>query len=261
MVLVYRMRANWLTGEIHVGNSKFLNVQKTSTNIIFLSELLCNMTVCEWAESLEEEVFNYWKQNHNDWEGGFRVFYGPVFPEPELLILGYQPGGDPEDFERHHLDRLSNGDFSPPENHEYLENDYTIARRMREKVLKGENDLLVESVKSNAIFFRARDIDRWKGVPKEKRQDMENFSLQKVEEMVEALNPNSVLVEGMATWDLLKSRFDFEDECKVRRSNARLLCVSTNKNPTFTGIIHPSTRVSDKNWAKVRSELLPILKD
>jgi hypothetical protein len=218
------------------------------------------MSVEKWAESLEEDVFNYWKQNHRDWKGGFRVFYGPVFAEPELLILGYQPGGDPEDFERDHLDRLSNGDFSPPERHEYLTSDYTIARRMRRKVLKDHNELLAESVKSNAIFFRAKDIDRWKGIPGSKRRDMEEFSLDKVEEMVERLNPKSVLVEGMATWDLLRSHLGFDDECKVRRTNARLLCVSKNKDPIFTGIIHPSTRVSDENWARVRSELLPLLK-
>lgn len=219
------------------------------------------MSVEEWAESLEEDVFNYWKQNHKDWKGGFRVFYGPVSAEPELLILGYQPGGDPEDFKRDHLDRLSNGDFSPPERHEYLTSDYTIARRMRRKVFKGDNEILSRSVKSNVIFFRAKNMDRWKRVPNEKRRDMENFSLQKVEEMIETLNPKSILVEGMATWDLLKSRFDFEDECRVRRSNARLLCVSEGQDPIFTGIIHPSTRVSDENWARVRSELLPLLED
>ena len=89
---------------------------------------------------------------------------------------------------------------------------------------------------------------------------MEEFSLDKVEEMVERLNPKSVLVEGMATWDLLRSHLGFDDECKVRRTNARLLCVSKNQDPIFTGIIHPSTRVSDENWARVRSELLPLLK-
>lgn len=219
------------------------------------------MTVEEWAESLEEEVFNYWKQNHEDWKGGFRVFYGPVSAEPELLILGYQPGGDPEDFKRDHLDRLSNGDFSPPDRHEYLTSDYTIARRMRRKVFKDDNEILSRSVKSNAIFFRAKNIARWKRVPDEKRRDMEKFSLQKVEEMIKTLNPKSVLIEGMATWDLMKSYFDFEDECIVRRSNARLLCVSEHQDPIFTGIIHPSTRVSDENWARVRSELLPLLKD
>lgn len=219
------------------------------------------MSADEWAESLEERVFNYWKQNHADWKGGFRVFYSPVFAEPKILILGYQPGGDPGDFERDHRDRLSNGDFSPPENHEYLTNDYTLARRMRRKVFKDNNDILSESVKSNAIFFRAKSMDRWKQVPQEKRREMENFSLQKIEEMIETLNPEFVLLEGIATWDLLKSHFGFEGECRVRRSNARLLCVSENTDPTFTGIIHPSARVSDENWARVRSELLPLLKE
>lgn len=218
------------------------------------------MSIEAWAESLQGEVFNYWRDHYRDWEAGFRVFYGPVMEEPELLILGYQPGGGEGDFARDHLDRYSKGDFSPPDQHEYLTKTYRIARVMREKVLAGHEDLLENSVKSNAIFFRAKDIDQWQRVPDEKRREMEKYSLSKVEEMIERLNPNAILVEGMATWDLLRSRLGFEGECLVRRSNARLLCRSEQERPAFVGIIHPSTRVSDENWQKTRSKLLPLLR-
>lgn len=121
-----------------------------------------------WAESFQEEVFRYWK-----W--GFRVFYGPVFPNPDLLILGFQPGGGPEDFLEHHLDRYERGDFSVPQEHEYLIENYRIARQMRDKVLNGNKNILENSIKSNIIFFRAPDISRWENLPDEKKQIWRDF--------------------------------------------------------------------------------------
>lgn len=217
------------------------------------------MDIDQWAESLQQDVYDYWKNNHRDWEGGFRVFYGPVFSEPDVLILGFQPGGEPEDFARDHLARYQDGDFSVPDTNEYLKNDYRIAKQMRTKVFDGHQYILEQSIKSNIIFFRAKDLDTWGEVPKAKREDMEAFSLKKVDEMIETLNPNTVLIEGMKTWDLIKSRVGFSDECLARRSNARLLCVSEDQDPTFVGIIHPSTHVSDENWSKVSTELIPVL--
>jgi len=217
------------------------------------------MDIDQWAESLQQDVYDYWKNNHRDWEGGFRVFYGPVFSEPDVLILGFQPGGEPEDFARDHLVRYQDGDFSVPDTNEYLKNDYRIAKQMRTKVFDGHQDILEQSIKSNIIFFRAKDLDMWDEVPKAKREGMEAFSLKKVDEMIETLNPNTVLIEGMKTWDLIKSRVGFSDECLARRSNARLLCVSEDQDPTFVGIIHPSTHVSDENWSKVSTELIPVL--
>jgi len=217
------------------------------------------MNYDQWAESLQKDVYDYWKENHRDWEAGFRVFYGPVFSEPEVLILGFQPGGPPGDFARDHLDRYQDGDFSVPDTNEYLKNDYRIAKQMRTKVFEGHQNILKQSIKSNVIFFRAKDLDTWAEVPKAERKEMESFSLKKVDEMIETLDPNTVLIEGMKTWDLIKSRVGFNDECLARRSNARLLCVSEDQDRTYVGIIHPSTRVSDENWSKVKTELIPIL--
>ncbi|MFP9193173.1 hypothetical protein ACLI4Q_16180 [Natrialbaceae archaeon A-CW1-1] len=213
----------------------------------------------EWAESFQEDVFNYWKNEQKDWEWGFRVFYGPVFYRPEVLILGFQPGGSRNDFHRDHFDRYNNGDFEVPERHEYLTKKYRIAKVMRNKVFKDRKELLSETVKSNVIFFRAKDENVWDSAPDEKRQEMENFSLRKIEEMIDTLEPKVVLAEGMRTWDILGSQIGFRGECRVRRSNARLLCVSDDQTRTYAGIIHPSTHVSDEDWKKVRSELFNVI--
>lgn len=88
---------------------------------------------------------------------------------------------------------------------------------------------------------------------------MERFSLNKTEEMIEVLDPKVILFEGILTWERMKSHMGFHGECKARRPNARLCCVSKELEPKYVGIIHPSTHVSDENWEKVRSVLFPVL--
>lgn len=217
------------------------------------------MQVKEWGESIQEEVYEEWKSQFKEHNPGFRVFYGPVFPEPEILILGYQPGGDPGDFARDHLERYENGDFSLPEQNEYETKNYEFASRIREKIFNDRQNYLSESIGSNAIFFRSESIKKWKEVPIGRRREMEEFSINKVKEMIDVLNPKRVLILGMGTWDFLRSQLKFHSSCEVRRPNARLLCTSATEDPNYVGVIHPSGRVSNNDWEQIRSELWPLM--
>jgi hypothetical protein len=55
------------------------------------------MDVNRWAENLIEEVSEKWKRSENKYdfsEQGFRVFDSPVYPCPDLMVIGYIPADD-----------------------------------------------------------------------------------------------------------------------------------------------------------------------
>lgn len=213
----------------------------------------------QWAQDLQQEVYQYWKENANDWNHGFRVFYGPVHDSAEILILGYQPGGGPSSFIDKRAD-FEDGDFSLPETHDYISEDWPLAREMRD--LFGEYDeVLAESVKTNVIFFRAPNIDYWKSnLSKDRRDELRRYCFAKVQEIVERIGPSVIIAEGIMTWDELKSVFDLTSEVRLSRGRERLFCMSQEARPKFVGIMHPSgARISLEDKRRIRTELFDVI--
>jgi hypothetical protein len=97
-----------------------------------------------WAKNIQRDVYKFWKENHQNHDGGFRTFYTPVQENPLILFIGFNPGGDPSSF-KNDLERFEEDDFSLPKTHEYLSASYPLARRMREKLFKDNQELLKNS--------------------------------------------------------------------------------------------------------------------
>lgn len=214
-----------------------------------------------WAEQMQQEVYEYWNENHGEWDHGVKIFYGPVDESSEILILGYQPGGKASSFPPDQ-ERFEAGDFSVPDEHEYVYTDWDIAREMRS--LFGENrELLAQSVKSNVNFFRAPDMDYWKyKFPKGKRSEAESYCLNHIDTMIDRLNPSVIICEGISTWDNLKNHRQFTSENCEYRGQSRLVCTSQDCEPKVIGLMHPSgARISREDKQRIRENLLNTLEN
>lgn len=211
-----------------------------------------------WAENLTYEVYDHWRTEHTDWEYGVKVFYGPITNPSDVLILGFQPGGKKSSFPPDQ-EKFEAGDFSLPEEHEYIATDWPIAIEMR-NLFEDNQSLLERCVKTNIIFFRAPDIDRWERLSKQRRESMKGFSFAKIEEIVEKINPSVIVAEGIRTWDELTGVLDFNSKDCLHRGRERLVCTSDGDEPKVVGIMHPSgARISNEDKNRIRSQLLDVL--
>jgi hypothetical protein len=216
------------------------------------------MSAEEWVWDAQEDVYDYWKSEHSDWEYGVKMFSSPVRESADILILGYQPGGGVDAFDYYH-DTYEEGNFSLPDKHRYLTADWKLARKMRD--LFGENtELLADSVKSNIIYFRAPDIATWERLEEKRRNEIEQFCFGYVQELVEQVNPSVILAEGISTWDELRSLLSINTGTQIKRGNHRLVCVSETDDPKVIGIMHPSgAHISREDWERLKRQTLSVL--
>jgi hypothetical protein len=216
----------------------------------------------EWAQGVQREVFEFWKQQHSDHEQGVKIFYSPIKENPNTLFLGFNPGGSSFGL----YDVFSNGDFSLPSEHEYLTEDYKLARKMRNKIFPDNPDLLLDSVALNYIYFRTQNSDIWDNIDQEMRSDMKSFCREKTQQIINKLQPDNIVVFGIRTWDEMQSIYGFETAETYHRhsqSDQRLLCISEQKEPQFAGFCHPSSQFSPSNneFKELRERLVPLLEE
>lgn len=137
------------------------------------------MDTQRWAENLTSEVYEFWKSKHPRKEG-VKVFYSRTNKNPDLMIIGYQPGGNYSHFKNEDADRFARGDFKPQAN-EFLTTDYPMAKRMRE--FFGSNlKLLEKSVIFPVIFFRSPSAKDW--YTYKNRREVKEFCLLKTKEII-----------------------------------------------------------------------------
>jgi len=147
-------------------------------------------------------------------DSGFAVFYCPVPEYTDLLILGFNPGGGSNDFDQK---------GAIPQQHEYVDCNYPLAKATRE--LFGQSGylwLLKQSVKSNLQFFRTKNVASWNQIAEETRQELTEFCDQGVKEIVSRLRPKAILLEGVQTFDVFRSRIFPSLLCERNVSDARL---------------------------------------
>jgi hypothetical protein len=156
---------------------------------------------CRWVNELETYVTQLYQEtsdfyteirptlieeNHDCW---YRILYGPPFPKPPVLWIGYQPGGDEaEPGERYDTWSGSVCD--------YADKDWTLAHAMRRMF---PTDFLAQTVALNAIFLRSPDLKTYKGLPEELRNRTFDFCKARLETFVELLDPQLIVVIGFAT--------------------------------------------------------------
>lgn len=222
-----------------------------------------NAEVEEFAQRLYKEVFDFWRSyegQYPTWDYAYRVLYSPPKYQPDLMIIGFNPGGD--------ASRVLPGHFETwPTEHDYFTQGWPLAKKMRS--LFASIDLLPalrDSIKTNLIFFRTPRIDGsksspekagWNDLPEKVRLELERFSAEKVHEMIRVFQPKLILAEGMKTFDALANQVHETQRIKGRRLFAK---GRVNGTPVI-GLIHPSgAQVSTEDWKtimdRVRQEIM-----
>ena len=158
------------------------------------------MEIQTWAEDLTAEVFRKWEDSANRYDfsaSGFRVFGSPVFPCPDLMVIGHHPGHEDQPFTRKDACRI-------PVRHEYLYDDSKLAKKMK-YLFEGidRDDWLSLCIKVHLIFFFSESESQWESLKKEVRDDLEMFCFRKVNDIVDTVKPRYIVTEGLNVFDIL----------------------------------------------------------
>lgn len=128
---------------------------------------------------------------------GYRILYGPPRPCPDILFIGFQPGGRIQDA----LNGLAEGQHTLwPSRFEFAAASWPLARAIR-KIFSVED--LDRCTGLNLVFFRAPSMTTWRQIARPVRKELERFSLEKCEEITKALRPRIILVIGLGTFKSL----------------------------------------------------------
>ena len=216
----------------------------------------------QWIENINRDVFHEWKSKYSSWKTGFKIFYGPVKKNPKLMIISFNPGGGEYYFQKEDLPRFENGDFSAPKTNSYLIRKNRMAKRMQD-LFSEKKKTLEESVTFPILFFRSKDLDTWKTVPKKKRFDIEQFCYSKVKEIFEQIKPKKILILGFCTDHKLKRYFFHEltnEKILINSKNRKLAYEYYWKRIPIFCMIHPTgNRISNKDWIKIKQKFHQFL--
>lgn len=158
-----------------------------------------------WAEELNRTVYQKWSKYN--WDPGFKIFFSPIHPNPPLMILTLNPGGDGTHFKNEDLPNFVKGDFSIPSFHSYLK-PRDPKTKMAPAIQKffENNELLKKTVTIPILFFRSEDYDYWKKeftkLNSEKlRKEAEQLSYEIARKIIQKVNPRKILMVGFKTLD------------------------------------------------------------
>jgi len=223
------------------------------------------MSLDSWTNDIIKNVYKKWKTNYSFWESGFKIFYGPVKPNPPLLIISYNPGGDKQYFEMEDLHRYQKGDFSPPTTNSYLIRDNFMAKRMKDFFAQ-DMTLLKNSVIIPILFFRSKNKSHWiKSFPKDDRKKIEKFCFGIVNEIIEKIQPKKILVIGFDTFEILqKEIFGSNIKSEIKFINygtrkERLYLTSNWNGIQIFAIRHPTgARIRTKDWESIKEKFMTL---
>lgn len=202
--------------------------------------------VCDEVYSETASLYASKFQEMDEAAFGYAILYAPPVVRPEMLFLGYQPGGSNRD---------SAGDLEPgkrpvlPPRCEYAHAEWRLARRMREV---WDVPTLERCTGLNANFFRAQSAARWNRLPDGLRRELEAFSLQQAERLARSMAPKQLIVIGLTTFRRLNTTQE-----TVLLSGERgwqLVVQGTIWGLPAVGVVHLSgARILGSDWAAIRS--------
>lgn len=195
----------------------------------------------EWLKTLYDNTREIWEKNGKS-SSGYAIFYSPVATNPELLIIGYNPGGDESSFVEipEH----------PPAEHDYITGNYPMANRMRYIFQSaGILPLLENSVKTNLYFFRSNNAS---GI-KDLSEDMKEFCLSQTKQIIDTLTPRMILVEGFETFSEVLKLLRSEQSREIPLNGRVVMLVSDYKGIKLLGIPHPTGArgLTNEHWKEV----------
>jgi hypothetical protein len=220
------------------------------------------MDLQNWAENLVEEVCEKWEHSESKYgfsEHGFRVFYSPVYPGPDLMVIGYNPGNDEKPFSKE-------DDCQVPAVHEYFCHDSRMAKRMK-YLFEGidRDEWLEASIKLNLIFFRSENEAQWESLDRDIRDELEMFCFNKVSDIIDTLKPRYIVTEGLKVFDRLIHSVLMgcdEPEVKIGIGGRKIYARSRCGHSHIIGLAHlTKDRISYPEWNAIKKYLKSDLKE
>ena len=152
--------------------------------------------VIEYCADLYRRTRTLWlglEGQYPTWECRFSILYGPPQVSPDLLILGRNPGFDPDDLYNEEI-------LTWPKANEYTNKNWKLATKLRSIFADaGISNLLDRSVGTNQLFFKSKGIGRhetglgWADNPLPIRKRLEEYCTQELEQLIRLLKPRLVL--------------------------------------------------------------------
>ena len=209
-----------------------------------------------WAENLTKEVFLEWKTKYSFWKQGFKVFYGPLMINPELMIISLNPGGSEKSFINENYLAYKKGNFSIPLENEYVKMDKPFANKIKE-FFQGYENILKNSVVITVLLFRSIGMKEWKKEnPKNTRLSMEDYAYDKVKTIITKIKPKKILVIGMGTFKRLKDNNIIpitNEEILDSFGTVGKIKIAKMNQTSIIAIPHLSgVRISDENNNKIK---------
>jgi len=107
--------------------------------------------LAKWSEGLTKKTYCEWNKKYNDWDAGFKLFFGPVKKNPKLAIITLNPGKGKEYFQDD-LKRFKSGDFSTPKIVSYTRKATTFSKQIN-KFFGTNSQIIGESLVFPILFF------------------------------------------------------------------------------------------------------------
>lgn len=192
----------------------------------------------------------------------YSIFYSQVNPFP-ILLLGFNPGGDPETWDEAELASQS---FYENGEHEYVDCDYEIAVAMRNflgEVLPIESSEDIRRIpKTNLIFRRSGSMDELKLTNLQAILDAKPI----LSQIIRHVAPTTTICEGMTTLKAFNQHYcrDVQEEidgfdiktpngmrnARIYRADQGIL-LDTDSPVRILGIGHPSRYSGRLEWSDV----------
>lgn len=156
---------------------------------------MCFMeTIENVAQSLIDWAHDLWVRHQELYKAGYAVLYSPVRLEPDLLLIGLNPGGDGTSFNG--MKETLRSIDEPMEYWTYRA-DKTYPLAGRTVALFGsidQLDLLKRSVKINMNFFRSTN---WSSLPSAHRDECKMHAFR----LLDQLHPKVIFCESLMVFD------------------------------------------------------------
>lgn len=215
-----------------------------------------------WAEEILDDVCEKWEASEYKYdfsECGFRVFYSPVYANPDLMIIGYNPDNDDKPF-------CKEEDSQLPDFHEYLYHKSKIARKTKYLFESIERyDWLENSIKLNLVFFKSENVAQWTTMDNSLRHELEMFCFQKVNDIIDTLKPRYIITEGLKVFDTLMNSVLMgceKPEEKIGVGGRKIYTRSRYGYSQLIGLAHlTKDRISYPDWNFIKEFLKDDLKD
>ncbi|RNJ61507.1 MAG: hypothetical protein EDM03_15505 [Porphyrobacter sp. IPPAS B-1204] len=219
---------------------------------------MTELPVHDRVRRLYGRVNELWLEHRDDLFGGacgFSVLSGAPIERPPVLIIGANPGFGADD-NQPCVERTW------PARSYIQDAQWPLARKVRAIFAEaGRSSDLDRAVQTNFLFFKSSTIKRaddsrypWEAVASGVRTKLERWCAREVEELVNVLEPEIVLVLGIAPFDVHAQ--DARTVLMDRSGRRRLLVAGRIAGRPAIGILHPTgAQVAGEDWSRVAAVL------